>query len=175
MGVILKGYTEIDRKRTRRIVWVGFNALLFPLLPSRLRNFVLRAFGASIGCSLIYRSVRIHAPWNLKIGDWSCIGPHVDIYNKDFVTIGSHTVVSQGAYLCTASHDVSSPRMALKTAPIVLGDSVWVAARAIVLPGVTIGEGGVAGCAAVVTKDIAPWTVVGGNPACEIKKRSIMS
>ena len=114
------------------------------------RRLLLRAFGAHIGQSLIYRSVRVYAPWNLRVGNLSCIGPGVDLYCKAPIALGDNTVVSQGAYLCTATHDLASPVMALKTAPIVIG--CWVAARAAILPGVTLGDGAVAGLGAVVTR-----------------------
>ena len=54
-----------------------------------------------------------------------------------------------------------------------IGDGVWIGARAIILPGVTIGEGAVVAAGAVVTKDVDPWAVVGGNPAKFIKKREL--
>ena len=50
-------------------------------------------------------------------------------------------------------------------------NNVWIATGAIVLPGVTIGEGAVVGAGSVVARDVPPWTVVAGNPAREIKKR----
>ena len=56
---------------------------------------------------------------------------------------------------------------------ITIGDGVWLGARAIILPGVTIGEGAVVAAGAVVTKDVEPWAVVGGNPAKFIKKREL--
>jgi len=55
--------------------------------------------------------------------------------------------------------------------PVVIGDDVWIGQRAIILPGVTIGSGSIIGSGAVVTKDIAPFSVVGGNPARVIKSR----
>ena len=50
---------------------------------------------------------------------------------------------------------------------------MWIGARAIILPGVTIGEGAVVAAGAVVTKDVGPWAVVGGNPAKVIKMREL--
>lgn len=55
--------------------------------------------------------------------------------------------------------------------PVVIEDDVWVGARAIILPGVTIGAHSIVGAGSVVTKDVPPWTVVGGNPARIIKVR----
>ena len=95
------------------------------------------------------------------------------MYNKDLIVIGDDSVISQGTYLCTASHDISSKMLPLNTAPIIIGKNVWVAADAFVGMGVTIGEGAVVGARAAVFKDVEPWTVVGGNPAKFIKNRVI--
>ena len=95
----------------------------------------------------------------------------VDCYNVDMVRIGANAIVSQGAYLCTASHDITNPQIPLITAPIIIEDQAWVAADAFVGMGVTVGQGAVVGARAVVFKDVEPWTVVGGNPAKFIKKR----
>lgn len=86
---------------------------------------------------------------------------------------GANTTVSQGAYLCTASHDITNPLNPLITAPIVIEDQAWIAAGAFVGMGVEIGQGAVVGARATVFKDVEAWTVVGGNPAKFIKKRII--
>ena len=77
--------------------------------------------------------------------------------------------------MLTGSHSLTSPTFDLITKPITIKDNVWVATGAIVLPGVTIGEGAVVAAGSVVTKDVEPWTVVGGNPAKFIKKRVLMN
>jgi putative colanic acid biosynthesis acetyltransferase WcaF len=106
------------------------------------------------------------------MGDYSCLGPGVDCYTVSLIRIGSYATVSQYSFLCAASHDIDSPDMKLITAPIVLADHVWVAADAFVGPGVTVQEGAVVGARASVFKDVAPWTVVGGNPARALRLRS---
>lgn len=143
------------------------------LMPyNKMRTLWLRIFGAKMGrCCHVYPSVRIYAPWNLTLGEWTCIGPRVEIYDKGTIRIGSESVISQNAYLCTASHDISDPHMALVTKPIIIGNHVWVAAKATVLPGVKIGDGAVIGACSVVTKDVSPWKVAAGNPAVERKDR----
>lgn len=160
-----------------RFLWGVVWATSFCPTPRQLhgwRIFLLRIFGAKIGrgCT-VYPSCKIWAPWNLEMNDYACLSFEVDCYCVDRVTIGRHATVSQGAFLCTASHDISDPGMRLLTAPIVIGDNAWVTARAIICPGVTLGEGAVIGAGAVVSKDVEPWTVVGGNPAKFIKNRII--
>ena len=105
------------------------------------------------------------------MGAWSVISEKCNIYSVDKITIGDRTTISSDVFICCAGHDITSEIMELTYAPITIGSDVWIASRAIILPGVTIGEGAVVAAGAVVTKDVEPWTVVGGNPAKFIKKR----
>lgn len=161
--------------RAARAVWGAAWLLLF--LPSprpfhAWRRLLLRLFGARIGAGVrVYGSARIWAPWNLQMGDHSVLGDRVDCYAVDRITIGEHSVVSQYAFLCTATHDIDQPSFPLVTAPVVIGPGAWVAADAFVGPGVTVGEGAVVGARASVFKDVPAWAVVGGNPARVIRMR----
>ena len=142
----------------------------------RWRLFILKIYGAKIhSSSTIYSTTKIWAPWNLEMGSFSLLGPYVDSYNPDKVIIGTHCIVSQKAYLCTASHDVMKPKHPLITAPIILQNQSWVAASAFVGMGVIVGEGSVVGVTASVYKNVEAWTIVGGNPAKFIKKRVIVN
>lgn len=173
----LSEYKEEKPHNIKRLVWYVINATLFRLLIGRAfkwaRHGLLRMFGATIDeDAYIYPSSTIFAPWNLSVGR-ACIGPKTNIYCKAPITIGDDTVISQGAFLCTASHDISSLMLPLTLEPILVGDNAWVAADAFISMGVTIGEGAVVGARACVFKDVEPWTVVGGNPAKFIKQRVI--
>lgn len=140
------------------------------------RLFLLRLFGAKLHPTVhIHSSVRIWAPWNLEMDVYSCMAPHVDCYNTDLVKVGAHTIISQKSYLCASSHDISDPCHILITAPIVIEDQVWIAADAFIAMGVKIKQGAVVGARSCVFKDVEAWTVVGGNPAKEIKKRILKS
>ena len=140
----------------------------------RCRHTVLRMFGAKVGkgCK-ISNSAKIWAPWNLELGTYVCLAPHSEIYSANKIVIGDKVTISQGAYLCGASHDISYINKPLVTAPIKIDSFAWVCADAFVGMGVTIGEGAVVGARSAVFKDVEPWTVVGGNPAKFIKKRII--
>lgn len=105
------------------------------------------------------------------MGDYSCLGDHVDCYCVDTVTLEAYSTVSQYSFLCTASHDYTDPCMPLTTAPIVIGFRAWIAADVFVGPGVVIGDGAVIGARSSVFKNIQPWSVVAGNPAKIIKNR----
>ena len=154
------------------IVWGVFARPLPRSVGSGWKRFLLRLFGAKIDATaIVYSSAKVYYPANLTMGAYACLASDVDCYNVAPVTIGANSTVSQGAYLCTASHDITDPLNPLVTKPIVIEDQAWVAAGAFVGMGVTIGQGAVVGARAAVFKDVEPWTVVGGNPAKFIKKR----
>ncbi len=90
------------------------------------------------------------------------IDNHVWVYALDRIEIGANTIVGE-----------SSKTFELVTKPIKISAAAWGGTGAIVLPGVTIGEGAVVAAGAVVTKDVEPWTIVGGNPAKLIGKREL--
>jgi len=166
------------RNRMARAIWNVVYVIFFrPFVGkvfNRWRLFLLRLFGAKIGrkCS-VSASVKVWAPWNLVMNEYTLLAAKVTCYNPALITLHSETIVSDGVYLCTASHNIHSKKHELITAPITLQGQVWVAMNAFILPGVTIGTGAVVGACAVVTKDVAPWTVTGGNPARLIGKRVI--
>ncbi|MBR1890046.1 MAG: putative colanic acid biosynthesis acetyltransferase [Alloprevotella sp.] len=156
------------------VTWTLFARPLPRSLGSGWKRFLLRAFGAKLaGSAVVYSSAKVYYPANLTMGEHSCLASEVDCYNVAPVTIESNVTVSQGAYLCTASHDISDPKHHLTTAPIVIKSQAWVAADAFIGMGVTVGEGAVVGARACVFKDVEPWTVVGGNPSQYIKKRRV--
>lgn len=129
-------------------------------------------FGAKIGRSVVVKpGVKVKFPWRLEIGDHSWIGEDAWIDNLAQVSIGSNACISQGAYLCTGSHDWSSATFDLIVKPITIGDGAWVAAKSIVGPGVTVGEGAVLGLGSTTSKDLEPWCVYAGAPAEFIRRR----
>lgn len=162
--------------KLHRLCWNMCCAILFRPFALPIfhlwRNFILRCWGAQIGQgSIVHASCNIFAPWNLRIGQRTCLGPHSIIYNPGMIIIGNKVAISQYAYLCTATHDYESKLHTLYYKTISIGDRAWVAAEAFVGPGVTIGEGAVVGARGCVFKNVEPWTVVGGNPAKFIKNR----
>ncbi|MES2042853.1 MAG: acyltransferase [Pseudomonadota bacterium] len=88
------------------------------------------------------------------------------------IVTGSDVSIGPEATILTLGHDPQSHDFALKGGPVTIGNRVWIGYRALVMPGVTIGEGAVVAAGSVVTKDVAPFTIVGGNPAREIGKRN---
>ena len=184
MGVVFERMNSRVRRqelsaanKLARFAWNFVWAALFwpsPILLHGWRRFLLRLFGARIASGAhIYPSARIWAPWNLEMGEGACLGQHVDCYSVERIILGRRALVSQYAFLCAASHDYEDLGMPLVTGPITIGDHAWVTAGVFVAPGVTLGEGAVALARAVVVKDVAPWTVVGGAPARAVKQRRV--
>ena len=102
---------------------------------------------------------------------FACLGPAANCYCIAEVRLGAHVVISQGAELCTGSHDLSDPAFQLVAKPIVVEQGAWIAAGAFVGPGVTIGARAVLGARAVAFKDIPAGGIFIGNPAAFLKAR----
>jgi putative colanic acid biosynthesis acetyltransferase WcaF len=138
------------------------------------RRWLLRAFGAKIGKGVdIKPGVRVKFPWRLEVGDHSWLGENVWIDNLDKVSIGANCCISQGAYICTGSHNWSRSTFDLMTGPIRINEGAWIAACSIVGSGVTVGEGAVLGLGSVATKDLQPWTINLGVPAVYVRARIV--
>jgi len=163
------------RNRLARALWGIVWLALFrptPRICHNWRRLLLRLFGAKIGRGVhVHSSARIWAPWNVQMGDHSCLGSDVDCYSVAPIVIGPHATVSQYCFLCTASHDIEQPDLPLVASPIEIGEGAWVAADAFIGPGVKVGVGGVVGARSSVFRDVAAWTVVAGNPARFLKQR----
>jgi putative colanic acid biosynthesis acetyltransferase WcaF len=146
-----------------QIAWLVLSGLLVTRwwCPAGLRVRVLRMFGATIGEGVLIRhGVRIHWPWKLEIGKDCWIGEQAWILNLEPVVLGDDVCISQGVLLCAGSHDRRSPSFEFDNGPITIGSGAWVAVRATVLRGVTIGEDATIGACALVTRDVAAGATV---------------
>lgn len=106
-----------------------------------------------------------------KVGKGSSIGFHNHIDCRKGCFIGKNVCMATGVRIWTLHHDYNDVSFKAKGAPVVVHDYVWLCSYCIILPGVTIGEGAVVASGAVVTKDVEPYTVVGGVPAKKIGVR----
>lgn len=161
--------------RLRRLVWNVAYLLLYRLSPTPLhawRSFLLRCFGATLGPNChFYPAAKVWAPWNLMCADQVTAANGVEIYNPAPMRFGSHAIVSQGAYLCGATHDYNRQDFPLLAYEMHFGAYAWICARASVAPGVQVGEGAVLGMASVATRSLDAWTVYAGNPATPVRQR----
>lgn len=161
-GFTGRGY-DIGRPFAVRVLWLMISRAVVMTwwCPNRLRVSILRKFGARIGDgTLIRHDVKIHWPWKLEIGSNTWVGEGAWILNLERVSIGSNTCISQGALLCTGSHDRRSETFEFDNGPISVGDSVWIAARATVLRGITIADGATIGATALVTQDVPAGSTI---------------
>lgn len=163
--------------RLRRLAWGVVYVFLFRPSPRPFhgwRSGLLSLFGAKMGKGChVYAKVRIWAPWNLVIDDEAGIADEVNLYSMAEIKIGRRAVISQGAHLCTGTHDYTDKNFRLYALPIAIGEEAWICTEAFVGPGVRIGEGAVLGARAVATKDLEPWSVYAGNPVSLIRKREM--
>ena len=107
----------------------------------------------------------------ISIGRNTVVNPRCWLDGRGGLRIGDNVSISPEVCLITGAHDVDDPDFGLVYASIEIGDRVWLGARAMVMPGVRIGEGAVVGAGAVVTRDVAAYTIVGGVPAKQIGTR----
>lgn len=162
--------------RWQELLWLlAGSPLMESILPgSNWRRGLLRLFGSEIATGVVFKPrVRIKFPWRLKVGAHSWIGEAVWLDNLDWVRIGSHACLSQGAFLGTGNHDWSSPGFRLFTAPIEIGDQAWVGARSCLGPGSIVGEGAILAQGAVFSGAAVAWQVYAGQPARAVKTRTL--
>ncbi len=156
-------------------LWWIVQATLFYPSPRFMfgwRRFLLRMFGCKVGRDVHLRSTaRIYFPWRVNLGDRCQIGDNVELYSLGQITVGEDAVISQGAYICTGSHDPYSPTFELYTRPIVIEREAWVCAQAFVFPGVTVGRGAVIAARSVLKRDAKPYLIYAGTPAREVGDR----
>jgi putative colanic acid biosynthesis acetyltransferase WcaF len=160
-GFTGQGYDK-GRPLGSQALWFAVSNLIFMKwwFPARYRPAVLRHFGADMGDNILIRhGVRVHWPWKLKVSDNVWIGEGVWLLNLEPIEIGSNVCISQEALICTGSHDRRSPTFEFDNAPIRIDEGAWVATRAIVLRGVTIGAGSTVGAGVVVSESMSPATV----------------
>jgi putative colanic acid biosynthesis acetyltransferase WcaF len=137
----------------------------------RWRNLWLRLFGAKIGHRVfVHQRACIAKPWTITLADYACVGDSAVLYSLGPIVLGRAATIAQEAYLCTGTHNFKDEHLPLLVAPIQIGSNVFIGLRAIVLPGITIGDGTVIGAGAVVTKNVPPACVAAGNPARPLRE-----
>ena len=108
---------------------------------------------------------------NLRLGERVFINSGCRFQDQGGITVGDDCLIGHDVVMATLNHDMDPSRRAdLHPAPIVVGNQVWIGAKATVLPGVTIGEDAVVGAGSVVTKDVPAGTVVVGSTARVVRE-----
>jgi acetyltransferase-like isoleucine patch superfamily enzyme len=111
----------------------------------------------------------------VSIGKGTVINEGCFLYTTGGLIIGENVSISAGAWLVTGTHDMNDPQFPDDYRPIVIGNHAWIGVRAILLAGITIGEGAVVMAGAVVTRDVPPYAVVGGVPARVVSQRKLQN
>jgi acetyltransferase-like isoleucine patch superfamily enzyme len=122
--------------------------------------------------SYMHGKIKFFGFKRVTIGNYSVINPGCYIDNRKPINIGNCVNISHDVRLYTLGHDIDAPDFAIKGEPIIIDDYVCIFANVMIMPGVHLGKGAVVYPGSVVTKDVAPFTVVGGNPARVIRSRS---
>lgn len=109
---------------------------------------------------------------SIRIGPNCIIGPFTTLDGRATLTIGRNVNIAGEVLTIGGHHAVDSPTAEGILGPVVIEDNAWIAMRATILPGVTVGEGAYVAAGALVNRDVEPYTLVGGVPAKKIRDRS---
>ncbi len=169
---------EFMKKAINRIynILLEFEVFLLHIVgcfPSHhLRRFFYRLAGIKIGKgSTIHTGARFYDPKNITIGNDSIIGERAVLDGREKLIIGNHVAISSEVMIYNSEHSIEHEDFVAKNAPVEIEDYCFIGPRVIILPGVKIGKGAVVAAGAVVTKDVVPFTIVGGVPAKVISER----
>ena len=159
-------------RRTEELVFT-----LNALPPSRReeREAILKRLFGRVG-----RNCCLHSPFHCDFGESISIGDDfvgnfgLTILDEAPVTIGDRVLIGPNVGIYTVNHALLPDQRAegiMRSLPVTIGNDVWIGRRSVIMPGVKIGDGAIIAASAVVTKDVPPYTVVGGNPAEFIRRR----
>jgi maltose O-acetyltransferase len=153
---------------------VAFLNVTYNFVPNPLRRYYLRLFGIRFdknGKNYIHRRCKFFHIGNLIVGHNSCINFGCYLDNRRMITIGNNVSIAHNTKIYTLGHDISSRKFSTVGKSVRICDNVFIFSNSMIMPGVTIGEGAIILSGSVVTKDVEPWTIVGGNPAKKLKDR----
>jgi maltose O-acetyltransferase len=143
------------------------------VIPYPLRNIYLRLFGIKVPLSSsIHRYVKFFHIGNIECGKNTVINFGCYLDNRRKIVIGNNVGIAHNTKIYTLGHDIDDPKFKTKGKSVIINDHVFVFSNALIMPGVTISEGAIVLAGSVVTHDIPPYEVWGGNPACKIRIRN---
>ncbi len=153
------------------LAFMNFSYVFFP---NPLRKYYLRVFGVYIDKgSTIHRYCRFFHVGNLTIGKNSVVNFGCYLDNRRGIKIGDNVGLAHNVKIYTLGHDIDSSYFETKGGAVVIENGVFVFANAMIMPGVTLHEGCIVLPGSVVTKDVGPFHVVGGNPAKYLRSRKV--
>jgi len=142
--------------------------------PSHIfRLWILRRYGLRIGQnSSIHMGCRLYHPWNIMIGSNTIVNPSCILDGRAGLIIGNNVSISEQSLILSLQHDPQSKDFTLQGEKTYIEDYVWIGMRAIIMPGVKLGKGSIVAAGSVVTKNVEPYSIVGGVPAKSIGIRT---
>jgi acetyltransferase-like isoleucine patch superfamily enzyme len=158
-------------------LWPSVEFLLLEIIgfiPShRLRCALYRAQGMGIGTNThVYGRLEVRTPSQVNLGQNTTVGHDVILDGRGGLDIGDNVNLSSDVAIWTLTHDPQARDFGTWAGPVRIESRAWLGFRSTVLPGVTVGEGAVVAAGAVVTKDVAPYAIVGGVPAVVLGQRT---
>lgn len=139
-----------------------------------IRYLVYLAAGVKIHHKAhLHMGTQFFYPAGVEIGEGSIVGQNAFLDGRAKLTIGKHVDIASDVMIYNSEHDINSEDFVATSAPVEIGDYVFIGPRAIILPGVKVGNGAVIAAGAVVTKDVGDFMIVGGVPAKEIGDRKV--
>ena len=160
--------------RTSLLLTYFYNHWLTHVPSRRVRNAFLQRFLGSVGRGTSFQmDCRFFHGSNVYLGERNVINFGCLFDGRVYpIRIGNDVSIGPEAVILSMGHDPQSPDFSSTGGEVTIGDHVWIAARAMILPGVTIGDGAVVAAGAIVTKDVDPYTIVAGVPARPVGKRN---
>lgn len=161
-----------DRDRGQRLWGVAVTRVaMAPWWSPDQRGRILRRLGIDIGRGTLVQPCFMGSR-RIRIGEWSYVGPGCRLDAREQITIGDRVALADEVMLVTSGHDHSDPALragARRDAPVSIGDGVWLGARVVVLPGVSVGDGCVVAAGAVVSRSCDPHGLYAGVPARRVR------
>lgn len=153
----------------------GYNQLVANLPSRRIRQLYLKSWLGAVGDkTAVQMGCRFLNGRKVFLGERNVINFGCLFDGRKYqIRTGSNVSIGPEATILTLGHDPRSATFEDRGGDVVIGDRVWIGYRAIILPGVKIGEGAVVGAGSVVTKDVDPYAIVAGNPARKIGERTL--
>ena len=156
-----------------KFVIVEFLNISYVLIPNPFRNCYLFLFGIKLGAgSSIHRNCLFFHWGKFRMGNCSTVNFGCYLDNRRGICIGDNVGIAHNTKIYTLGHNINSPFFETKGASVYIEDDVFVFANVLIMPGVTIKKGAIVLPGSVVTKSVAPYSIVGGNPAIVLGKRN---
>lgn len=171
---MLFSYRNMDIHSFFKGIWLLSNSIVFTIPFWCIRYALIKMYIFSMGKDCFFmRHCSFINPRNIIIGSNVILNKGVMLDGRGGkIIIGNNVDIAQETNIWSLEHDVNSPEHRVCSGDVIIDDNVWIASRVTVLPGVHIGKGAVVACGAVVTKNVEPYTIVGGIPAKPIGKRT---